>query len=158
MANNKAALARQEAKRIESINTLRRLRKEARDEISRLIRFLDESDDYAMTELEDDDSCLLEDGGDSEPSLGSFDRMVNQERSYRKIVGEFGAALDAEQDDSDLEPSLGSCDPPMWGGDQTHWAAGSRDDREREDDTGIGDMDGSLEQVGSQDWQDGAMG
>jgi hypothetical protein len=33
----------------------------------------------------------------------------------------------------------------------------SRDNWEREDDTSIGDLEGLLEQIGSQDWQDGAM-
>jgi hypothetical protein len=36
MANNHTALARQEAKRIESINTLLHLRREARDEVTEL--------------------------------------------------------------------------------------------------------------------------
>ena len=34
----------------------------------------------------------------------------------------------------------------------------SRDDWGREDDTSIGDLEGLLEQIGSQDWQDGANG
>ena len=41
---------------------------------------------------------------------------------------------------------------------RNRWATGSRDDRERDDgDSGIGDRDGLLEQVGTQDWQQGAM-
>jgi hypothetical protein len=40
------ALAQQQLRRTQSINTLVRLRKEARDEISRLIEFLDASDEY----------------------------------------------------------------------------------------------------------------
>ena len=66
---NEQALAQQQLMRIHSIRSLVRLRKDARDEISRLIEFLDASDEYVMTELEDD--AELEEGGDSEPSLGS---------------------------------------------------------------------------------------
>ncbi|WP_407174555.1 hypothetical protein [Bradyrhizobium sp. STM 3562] len=128
-------LAEQHAMRVEAISTLRRLRREARDEICRLIRFLDESDPYVMTELEDDDSSLFEEGGDSEPSLGSFDRMINQEKSYTQRMKWATFDHDLEEDDCDQE-----------------------DDDPRElDDTGIGDMDGLLEQVGNLDWQAGGI-
>ena len=90
------ALAQQQLQRVRSINALARLRREARDEISRLIEFLDASDEYVMTELEDE--ADLEDGGDSEPSLGSFDRMLNQEKSYAQSFGEFIPSVDAEYD------------------------------------------------------------
>jgi hypothetical protein len=96
---NAQALAQQQLRRTESINTLVRLRREAREEISRLIEFLDASDEYVMTELEDD--ADLEEGGDSEPSLGSFDRMVNQEKSYAQSFGAFVPAFDAERDDAE---------------------------------------------------------
>ena len=95
MANGQA-LARQQLSRIRSINALARLRREAREEISRLIEFLDASDEYVMTELEDE--AELEEGGDSEPSLGSFDRMLNQEKSYAQSSGEFIPSVDAEYD------------------------------------------------------------
>jgi hypothetical protein len=151
-----SGLARQEAARTNNIQTLCRLRREARDEIARLIRFLDDSDEYVMTELEDDGD--LEEVGDSEPLLGSFDRMLNQEKSYRQVPGEDIPGIDAELDEADREPSLGSCEnhpsaPPIvigqFGpvcvgsavrrysaqGDQTSWGTeGSRDDRE--DDAG----------------------
>jgi hypothetical protein len=52
-----------------------RLRKQARDEIDRLIQFLDKTDNYVSRELEDDGD--REAVGDDEPSLGSFDRMMN---------------------------------------------------------------------------------
>jgi hypothetical protein len=53
------------------------------------------------------------------------------------------------------EPALGSLDGRL---DQTGWAAGNRDDRELDGaESGIGDYDGLGEQVGSQDWQQGAM-
>jgi hypothetical protein len=42
--------------------------------------------------------------------------------------------------------------------DQTRWAAGDRRDLEQDPaESGIGDDDGLAEQVGSQDWQQGAM-
>jgi hypothetical protein len=62
----------------EAFQAIGRLRKEARDEIDRLIRFLDESDNHMELEPEDedDDSELEEDDpgeddGLKEPSLGS---------------------------------------------------------------------------------------
>src|SRR5262245_51325692 len=74
--------ARQQAERTQAVINLTRLRNEARQEINRLIDFLDESDPYVMTELADDDD--REEVGDSEPSLGSFDRMTDQEKSYQQ--------------------------------------------------------------------------
>src|ERR1700734_4097357 len=93
---NEQALARQQLMRDQSIKALLRLRREARDEIGRLIEFLDASDQYAMTELEDE--AELEDGGGPEPSLGSFDRMINQEKSYAQCFGKFIPSVDAEYD------------------------------------------------------------
>ncbi|KRR10521.1 hypothetical protein [Bradyrhizobium valentinum] len=54
--------------------------------------------------------------GDDEPSLGSFDRMMNQE-SYRQTFGE--ADIDAEQDDAEREdddPDEAKQQPPEMGG------------------------------------------
>ena len=76
-----------------------RLRSEARNEITRLIQFVDVSDEYVMTELEDDED--REEAGDTEPSLGSFDRMMNQEKSYCQQGGCFDT--EAQQDDCDRE-------------------------------------------------------
>jgi hypothetical protein len=97
MANR--ALAQQQLQRVRSVSALARLRKEARDEISRLIEFLDASDEYVMTELEDDGE--LEDGADSEPLLGSFDRMLNQQKSWAQYFGEFIPSVDAEWDEAE---------------------------------------------------------
>src|ERR1700761_2840400 len=92
------------------------------------------------------------------PSLGSFDRMFNQEKSYRQVLGENIPGVDAETDESDREPSLGATEnhpsaPPVvigtFGpvcvgsieqsrsaqGDQTHWGRGG-DRSDREDDAG----------------------
>jgi hypothetical protein len=101
------------------------LRKEARDEIYRLVRFLDETDDYVSRELEDDDSCLHEDGGDPEPSLGSFDRLADQSKAWLSTQGEFCVGTDAEVDDCDKEDD---------------------DPAEESEPSGIGDYDGLQEQ------------
>jgi hypothetical protein len=83
-------LARQTRAREKSLLKLRRLRKEARDEIRRLIDFLDQSDPYVMTELED---CHdgAEPDQDGEPSLGWT------------TSGVMGGLTDLELDDCDRE-------------------------------------------------------
>lgn len=132
-----SGLGIQQRERTKALSDLARLRKEASAEITRLIAFLDQSDPYVMTELEDaceDEGAQCEGGG-----------------------GEEGCE-DEGADTSDREPSLGSCDPSMGGGDQTRWASGDR--RDLEDDpteSGIADHDGLLEQVGWQDWQHTVM-
>jgi hypothetical protein len=70
-----------------------------RDLARALIDMLDQLD--SDPDLEDDEREIPE---DSEPSLGSFDRMTNQEKSYRQRFG-FGAdyEADAELDDCDRE-------------------------------------------------------
>lgn len=105
-----------------------RLRKEARDEIDRLIRFLDETDDHMEREPD----------GDDEPSDTDED-------------------ADPEEDDGTAEPSLGSLCHRL---SQEQWGvAGDRRDLEHDDaESGIADLDGLLEQAGTQDWQQGAMG
>ncbi|MET4345503.1 hypothetical protein [Bradyrhizobium sp. RT9a] len=66
------------------------------------------------------------------------------------------AFLDSTEPDPDLEPSLGSLGEHH--PDQTRWAAGDRRDLEQDPaESGIGDLDGLLEQAGSQDWQQGAI-
>jgi hypothetical protein len=77
-----SGLAIQERERETSLQRLARLRKEASAEIDRLIAFLDQSDPYVMTELEEeceDEGAQCEDEGaehdgrepnvDDEPSL-----------------------------------------------------------------------------------------
>ena len=46
-----------------------------------------------------------EDSGDTEPSLGSFDRMADQSKAWRQQAGEHCYSMDAEQDDADNEDS-----------------------------------------------------
>lgn len=110
-----AGLTRASVPRRTALQRLARLRNEAFAEIERLIPFLDASDPYVVTEVEED-----------------FER-------------------EPETD----EPALGSCDGQA---DQTLWSAGCADDCGIDPaESGIGDHDGLLEQVGSQDWQHGAM-
>ncbi|MEY9457998.1 hypothetical protein [Bradyrhizobium ottawaense] len=105
----------------------------ARDLIRDLTDWLDQIDAYASTELEDDISADQEDDDSDEDG-------------------------DPAENDLEDEPSLGSLGTSEWS-DQTKWAAGNRSDLEDEhdgrepDESGIGDMEGLLEQVGSQSWQ-----
>jgi hypothetical protein len=112
----------------EAFQAIGRLRKEARDEIDRLIRFLDKTDDYVSRELEDQVD-------DSPCDDNELDGPENSE--------------DEESDPA--EPSLGSVGDVHF--DQTKWAAGSRCDLEQDDgETGIADQDGLDEQVPFRDW------
>src|ERR1700727_658740 len=74
-----------------------RLRKEARDEIDRLVRFLDETEKHI--ELEPEDKA---DDSEMEPSRGSFERVVDQSKAWQQR-GEFCSGNDAEQDEADAE-------------------------------------------------------
>ncbi|APG11399.1 hypothetical protein BKD09_23990 [Bradyrhizobium japonicum] len=126
-----------------------RLRKEARDEIDRLIRFLDSTEDHMElepedegdgdSELEDDDPA--ENDLDDEPSLGALENHPTS-----PWPGQPNLPL--------------RCDNS--GGQQLWASSGTRDledehDGREPDESGIGDLDGLLEQVGTQDWQQGAM-
>ncbi|WP_162496515.1 hypothetical protein [Bradyrhizobium canariense] len=127
-------LALQQRELSRALSDLARLRKEASTEITRLIAFLDASDPYVMSELEEE---CEDEGAQCEDE---------------------GAEHDGREPDVDNEPSLGSCDPSIWGGDQTRWSSGGRGDLESDPaESGIGDLEGLLEQVGTQDWQEGAM-
>lgn len=136
-------LALQQRERARALSDLARLRKEASAEITRLIAFLDASDPYVTSELEDqvDDGPI--DDNELEQNIGPDDR---------------------ERDDSDLEPSLGACEnhptSPWHGqphlpfrydnsGGQQLWAASGPSDREDEHD--------GREPDGLLDWQQGAM-
>jgi hypothetical protein len=117
----------------EAFQAIGRLRKEARDEIDRLIRFLDKTDDYVSRELEDQvDDSPCDDNELDGPENG-------------------------EDEDSDpAEPSLGSVGDVHF--DQTRWAAGNRRDLEVDDaESGIADQDGLDEQVPFRDWQNVGM-
>jgi hypothetical protein len=119
----------------ELFQAIGRLRKEARDEIDRLIRFLDKTDDYVSRELEDqvdDGPC---DDNELEPSLCGV--TVAQ----KNMVGD-GNGRDLELDASDHEPSLGSCNTTH-GQTQESWGRGGTDEREGPDD----DLEPSLSGV-----------
>ncbi|RTE92462.1 hypothetical protein D6B98_13105 [Bradyrhizobium sp. LVM 105] len=110
-----SGLARQERDRKKALRHLAGLREKAAAEIERLIAFLDASDPYVCTEVEED--------FEREPETG--------------------------------EPALGSCGQQV---DQTLWSDGSADDCELDPaESGIGDHNGLLEQVGSQDWTQAVM-
>ncbi len=101
-------------------------------------------------------------------------------RHARELVKDLIDFLDQLEADPDLEPTAGgSCDDecelpgddeysgdehePSLGAvhslDQFHAWKGRTDDLELDHaESGIGDCDGLLEQVGTQDWQQGAMG
>ncbi len=108
----------------EAFQAIGRLRKEARDEIERLLSFLDQTDgdpdfepSLAGYSLGMDDR--EGDPADTEPSLGWTDQEARWGRHATP------ADVDTELDASDDEPSLGSID-----GNQEGWAAGKTDDRE----------------------------
>jgi hypothetical protein len=106
----------------EIFQAIGRLRKEARDEIDRLIRFLDESDDHMELEPEEDDDS------EDEPSLASLDRAMDQNHwKGATFVPVYNH--DLELDDADDEPLLGSVATHDHLS-QDHWAQGNRDDRE----------------------------
>jgi hypothetical protein len=117
----------------EAFQAIGRLRKEARDEIDRLIRFLDKTDDYVSRELEDQvDDSPCDDNELEGPENG-------------------------EDEESDpAEPSLGSVGDMHF--DQARWAEGNRGDLEQDDaESGIADQDGLDEQVPFRDWQNVGM-
>ena len=90
----------------ELFQAIGRLRKDARDEIDRLIQFLDKTDDYVSRELED---------------------------AAEDYENELDGPENGEDEESDPpEPSLGSLSSS--GGDQTHWGKFGRDDFEDEHD------------------------
>jgi hypothetical protein len=126
-------LAEQQRQRERALKRLAKLKEKASAEIDRLLAFLDALDPYVTTELEVNgdelDTSYPERGPhvlanphdeDAEPSLGSFDRMTNQSKSWQQGNLWDVPEVDAEQDDADKE----------------------------DDDSGIGDMDGLLEQTG----------
>jgi hypothetical protein len=122
-------LARQERERERALRRVAKLREKASNEIEKLLSFLDASDPYAATELEeavDDGPC---DGdADTEPSLGSFDRMSDQIKAWSTRSTYAEIEVDAEQDTADAEPSLGSLE---WD-NQTQWGHSARADLEEQ--------------------------
>jgi hypothetical protein len=132
-----------------------RLRKEARDEIDRLIQFLDESENHMELEPEDE-----ADDAETESSLGSLDHMTDQTRWTEGAPDDAEDEHDGGEPDEEGEPSLGSFDGLV---DQEHsWVADcvnfAGPDAELDDaESGIGDQDGLDEQVPFRDWQNVGM-
>jgi hypothetical protein len=126
-------LARQQREREKALRRLAKLRQKASAEIERLLTFMDESDPYAATELEDQ----IDDGPCDDNEL---DGPENGE--------------DEESDPA--EPSLGSVGDVHF--NQELWAAGDRRDLELDDgESGIADQDGLDEQAPLRDWQNVGM-
>jgi hypothetical protein len=104
----------------EAFKAIGRLRREARDEIDRLIQFLDQTDNHmereeAVDDVACDDNELELGEGDEEPSLGSH-VLPSGAVSYSMPISRNGD-LDCEGDehdgrepDVDDEPSLSSTD------------------------------------------------
>jgi hypothetical protein len=107
----------------EVFKAIGRLRKEARDEIDRLIRFLDDTDNHMEREPDDEgDDAELEDDNPAE-------------------------------DDGLAEPSLGSIGNYAHSDQRAWAAGGRRDLEQDDGESGIGDRDGLDEQVPFRDWQ-----
>ena len=103
------------------------VRRAARDEIERLIAWLDSTIDVDEDSAVDDGPC---DGDpDSEPSLGSFDRMSDQIKAWQRAYGNF-SEIDCELDECDDEPSFGAVEAAGVRGGQEHWAQGAGADQE----------------------------
>lgn len=95
-----------------------------------------------------------EEGGDNEPALGSFDRIVDQGVAWHPfgMGAYFPNPIDGEVDRSDDEPALASVAADEWS-TQERWAAGNADDREG--DPCCDDREGDEQQHGG-DEHDGA--
>jgi hypothetical protein len=114
----------------------------SRDEIDRLIRFLDKTDDYVSRELEE--------SNDDEPSLGWTTSGL--QCGHCGGVDDLEAETEHDEDSDPAEPSLGSVGDMHF--NQERWASGGRRDLEQDGaESGIGDQDGLDEQLGRQDWQ-----
>ena len=117
----------------ELFQAIGKLRKEARDEIDRLIGFLDKTDNYVSRELEDS----IDDGPHDDDELDGPENGEDEE---------------SEPD----EPSLGAFEGHD---DQSvSWKCSNRSDRELDGaESGIGDQDGLNEQIPFRDWQNRGM-
>ena len=101
-----AALLKQERDRQKALKKLARLRKEARDQIERLLAFLDASDTYVTSELEDDG----DQNDASYPTSGSHVANPMEDDECSDAAEEDDAGEDnhdREDDRADFEPSLG---------------------------------------------------
>jgi hypothetical protein len=151
----------------EIFKAIGRLRKEARDEIDRLIRFLDETDNHMELEDSIDDNPHDEETDDNgednedcdpaEPSLGSLG-LTDQEDWSMGDRRDFEDEHDGTEPPEDDEPSLGSFDGLMMDQEVAYMTCGNAwgvaTDAEQDDsESGIADQDGLDEQVPFRDWQ-----
>lgn len=109
----------------EIFRAIGRLRKEAMDEIDRLIRFLDSTENHMAIDCEPEDEgdgdCDLEHGADDEPSLGSHEIREAGAVSYlhHYISDGWEMLADCEADDCDREdddPDEAKLQPAVMGG------------------------------------------
>lgn len=103
-----AQLLKQERERRRALQKLRKLRARARDEIERLIQFLDESD------LDPD----LEADGSDEPSLGFQECFPGRGGGTYSFESDLEVDDSDDEPDADDEPSLGACsviNQSLWG-------------------------------------------
>jgi hypothetical protein len=108
---------------------MKAIRKEAAQEIERLIALLDRLDpDPDLEDNGDNDADLSEE----EPSLGSIDNFTNQEKWTGGHAVAHGRDADLEDEHDGREPD----------------ADDEEDDPAEDDDTGIGDSGGFAEQCG----------
>ena len=94
----------------------------------------EDSHDAELTAFETHGRTFAQGGDpDEEPSLGSFDRLMNQADGWNQRTALWGSwyghGEDREADLSASEPSLGSLAVNAHE-TQDHWAQGTRDDRE----------------------------
>ncbi|MET0407232.1 MAG: hypothetical protein ABW006_02560 [Hyphomicrobium sp.] len=92
------------------------LRMRSRELVESLVNFLDIVDGNPDIEECDDDG----EGEDAEPSFGSFDRMIDQSKSWRTPSVHAFPGADFEQDDCDAEdadPNADKQQPPTMGGE-----------------------------------------
>jgi hypothetical protein len=149
----------------EFLPTLARLRQEAADEIDRLVGFLDatETDVDLEPSLGSSPHGIAEadlegDECDNEPSLGSIEAQASQEHWGCGNIDDREVEPENDEDGGDDEWSLGSTNPTI-SGSQARWSQGYDSDLEHEHDgreeddpedlseaSGIGDLDGVLEQ------------
>ncbi len=125
-----------------------KLRKDARDQIDRLIQFLDATHNPHGAGAERRRARLLISA--HRLAHGSLDTGPELTEP-RTLTLRDDEEDDASEDDDLAEPALGSLDGRD---DQTRWAARGGKDLERYGaESGIGDLDGLLEQVGCGGWQ-----
>jgi hypothetical protein len=120
-------LARQNREREKALRRLAKLRRKASDEIERLLAFLDASDPYAATELEDSIDDEPHDGDELEMSWVGVGATACELPWADECEADYGGR------DANDEPSVGSLAADE-AGDQTLWAAGGAVDIEAEHD------------------------